>query len=241
MSPVSPENLAKRSLADLVIEDRRAAAVFERFELDYCCHGDQTISEAAEARGTPVAQIAEALAALGAPPANARSTGSSGLEEIVDDVRAWHRRYREVTSGLAQSLRDLIAREGNRYAALADVERAFIDLQEKLASHLAKEESILLPFIDDLAAALRTGTPVPPLGSILHPVRFMEAEHRQINDLVHRLRAATEGYRVPDAAPAAVHACYQELASLAMDLHGHLHLENNVLFPKVVALASQPA
>jgi len=103
---------------------------------------------------------------------------------------------------------------------------------------MVKEENVLFPFIDDLARADRDGSRAPrgPFGTILNPVRVMESDHALAGELLSRLHSLTNGYRVPDDACNTYRLCYQELARFEHDLHRHVHLENNVLFPRALDL-----
>src|SRR5436190_1812282 len=108
----------------------------------------------------------------------------------------------------------------------------------EMSEHMEKEEQILFPFILDLADAAQRGEPIarPPFGTVENPIRMMENEHRFVGDAMAEIRSLTDGYRLPDEACTTYKVCFQELAAFEADLHAHVHLENNILFPKAVAI-----
>jgi regulator of cell morphogenesis and NO signaling len=236
--PLTP--LAARSLSDLVKEDARAAIVLERFGLDYCCGGHQTLQEATAARSVPIAPVIDALEALGDPGEGAQGEATwAELDALTGHIVERHHDYvRRVTPTIEAWLDKLATRHGGRHPELLQVRGTFAQLSSELTVHMAKEENLLFPFIDELAAARRAGTPLPAsaFGTVLHPVRVMEADHRAAGDLLARLRALTDGYSVPADACMTYRLCYAELERFEADLHRHVHLENNVLFPQALTL-----
>lgn len=239
--PVLP--FAERSLGDIVKQDPRAAVVLERFGLDYCCGGHRTLQEAASERELGVAPIVEALEMLGAGSSETRADAKwEELDKLTRHIVQRHHGYvREVTPAIRTWLAKLVARHGQRHPELAQVNEVFDHLTSELAAHMAKEENILFPFIEDLAVARRTGTRLPtsPFGTVLHPVRVMEADHRAAGEFLARLRSLTDDFTPPADACTTYRLCYAELERFEADLHWHVHLENNVLFPRALELEQQ--
>lgn len=239
MTP-SPSSIAERPLGDIVNDDLRAASVFERFGLDYCCHGHRTLEEAAEARGVPAAVVVDALAALGAPSADSR------VPEAWDDLGALtrhiidhhHRYVRTAIPTVATQLDKLVSRHGERHPELTQVRFTFRQLADELLTHLEKEENLLFPYVEDMAAARRTSRPLAPgpFATALYPIRMMEADHTLAGDLMAHVRLLTAGFAPPADGCTTYRACYAELAHFEADLHRHIHLENNVLFPRALDL-----
>lgn len=235
----SPCPLLQRPLGDIVKGDARAAAVLEGFGLDYCCSGQQTLEEAAAARQVPVARVIVALESLGAPAAGDEREQWTELDSLTRHICERHHRYiRDVTPAIAAWLDKLVDRHGAKHPELIEIRAVFGELAGDMATHMTKEENLLFPCIDDLAVARRTGAPRPlsPFGTVLNPMRVMEADHRAAGDLLDRLRALTGGYTPPADACATFRLCYSELARFEADLHRHVHLENNVLFPQALEL-----
>ena len=223
------------------MEHAQAAAVLERFGLDYCCHGHQSLAEAAHDRGVPVADVLSALESAGrdGPSDTARSLQSADLDLVTGHIVMQHHRYvRETTPVVAAWLDKLVARHGAGHPELAGVRTVFLDLADELLTHMAKEENILFPFIDAMAAARRAGGRLPrgPFGTVLNPVRVMEEDHQRAGELLEALRTAAGGFVPPPDACTTFTLCYAELARYSADLQRHIHLENHVLFPGALDL-----
>jgi regulator of cell morphogenesis and NO signaling len=230
---------ARRPLREIVRDDARTAPVLERFGLDYCCHGHQTLEEAAAARGIALEDMLPAFEPLSVTPAERLSDEWTELDALSRHIVARHHRYvRETLPIILGWLDKLVARHGEQHPELQQVREVFVSLATDLTSHMAKEENILFPAIDDLAAAHRAGDELPksPFGTILHPVRVMETDHRHAGDLLTRLRDLTAGYTPPADGCTTYRSCYEELHRFETDLHRHIHLENNVLFPAALEL-----
>jgi regulator of cell morphogenesis and NO signaling len=240
MTAIPLSSLAGRELGTLVSDNTRIAPVLERFGLDYCCNGHQTLEESARERRVPLDDVLRAIAEAGeSTPEEREAAEWRDLRTLTQYIVDHHHRYvREITPTLHAWLDKLVDRHGSRHAELEQVRQTFLDAADEMASHMVKEENILFPFIRELAAANAAGARLPsgPFGTVLHPVRVMEADHRLVGDLVARLRTLTNGYEPPDDACTTYRLCYAELARFEADLHRHVHLENNVLFPGAIEL-----
>jgi regulator of cell morphogenesis and NO signaling len=238
--PVLTARVAHRTLGELVREDARAAQVLERLGPDFCCGGRRTLAEAAEEQGIPLEPVVDALQALGDPALDSLEPAEwQDLDVLVRHILDRHHAYiRDTAPTITAWLVRLVNRHGARHPELAAMQQIFGDLAEELATHMVKEENILFPYINDLAATRRGGGRLPtgPFGTILNPVRVMEADHAVVGDLVGRLRALSGGFIPPADACATYKSCYAELAQFERDLHRHIHLENNVLFPRALEL-----
>ena len=236
--------LTDRTLGEIVGDDSRAAVVLERFGLDYCCGGHQTLAEATSDSHLPLAPIVDALAALGAPDPDDANRQWGDLDTLTRHIVERHHKYvREMIPAIDGWLAKLVARHGPRHPELAEIWECFGELARELSSHMAKEEMLLFPAIDDLAAARRAGAAAPasPFGTVLHPVRAMEDEHRAAGECLGQLRTLTSNYTPPPDACTTYRLCYGELQRFQADLVQHVHLENNVLFPRAIELERQLA
>ena len=236
--------IAERPLGELVSENPRAALVFDRFGLDYCCRGHQTLAEAARRQGLPVDEVVTALAGLDEPTPDERTLIEQDLGDLIRHIVERHHRYvREISPAIAGWLDKLVGKHGRIHPELLLVREAFRELRDELTTHMMKEENILFPFIEELAAARRTGSRLPrsPFGTVLNPVRMMEHEHQHAGALMDRLRTLTDGFTPPPDACQTFRLCYCELATFEHDLHAHVHLENNALFPRALEIESELA
>jgi len=235
-----PEPLAQQPLAEIVANDSRTAEVFERFGLDYCCRGQQTLETATRERRVALPDVVAALDALGPPTAADRLPEDwNHLDALTRHIVERHHHYAVSTIPVIRGWLDkLVDRHAARHPELREVRETFIELADELTTHMAKEESLLFPFINELAVAERAGSRLPrgPFGTILHPVRVMESDHEETGQLLQRLRDLTKDYQPPSDGCATYQLCYRELARFEGDLHRHVHLENNVLFPQAMEL-----
>jgi regulator of cell morphogenesis and NO signaling len=238
--PVLTAHFAQQTLGDLVHQDARAAHVFERFGLDFCCGGRRTLTEAAEAHGVRLEAVVEELQALGDPtPESLEPAEWKDLDVLVQHILDRHHTYiRETAPAIQAWLVRLVERHGARHAELAAMQQVFRQLAEELDTHMVKEEHILFPYIKDLAVTRRRGGALPmgPFGTVLNPVRVMEADHALVGELVGRLRDLSGRYVPPEDACTTYKLCFAELARFELDIHRHIHLENNVLFPRALEL-----
>lgn len=215
------------TLGDLVTADPRRARVLEGLGLDYCCHGQRSLGEAAAEAGLDPAEVAAGLDLPDAPAAGA-DWRALGLADLADHVVEVHHTYLWNEMGRLAALADKVAEvHGGRHPELAGVRADYRALKDDLEAHLRKEERILFPAIHQLDAA---GAPVGVLG----PIRQMILEHDTAGELLERLRSATAGYATPDDGCSSYRALMDGLAELEADLHEHIHKENNVLFPRAL-------
>jgi regulator of cell morphogenesis and NO signaling len=236
--PTRLHALLDRSLGDLVTERAQTAIVFERFGLDYCCRGRQTLADAARARGVPATDVLDALGDL-PDDADDDVPVTADLDVLTRHIVDRHHAYIRSTSPVVSAWLDkLVDRHGDWHPELVRVRATFQRLADELFMHMGKEENILFPYIDAMAASKRAGGSVPrgPFGTVANPVRVMEDDHTFAAELAEELRALTHDFTAPDDACRTYRLCYDELARFVLDLHRHVHLENHVVFPRAIAL-----
>lgn len=224
-----------RMLGDIVTEDLRAAAVMERFGLDYCCGGQRSLGKACQAKSIDPDAVLSALEALG--PASDSSTLPTEwreLDALTRHVVDTHHRYvRTSVPAINASLEKLVGAHGARHPELSQIRGTFSVLGDELLAHMMKEEMMLFPAIDDIARRLRGESSDGPgmFDTVMHPVRVMEDDHQEAGQLLTQLRSLTGGsYDPPTDGCGTYRACFAELRRFEEDLHRHIHLENNVLF-----------
>ena len=164
---------------------------------------------------------------------------SAPVDRLIDHIVNTHHAYaRQALLAIARQLRTLLDTHGSRYLQLAAVAKVFAALASDLTQHMLKEERVLFPYVRDLAehASELCGRVISPFGTVENPIRMMEREHQQAADAMRLIRDLTGGYSVPDDASAMYGACMAELARFERDLDRHVFLENNVLFPRALAL-----
>ena len=235
--PTAPADLI---LADVVNDDLRAAPLFERFGLDYCCGGRQSLAEACAKRGVDPSAVLAALEAMG-PTTDADRLPEewNDLDRLTRYIVDHHHTY--VTTSIPAingSLNRIVDKHGDRHPELITLRATFRALGDELLAHLQKEENLLFPAIDQMAQrrrGLSAGSAM--FATVLHPVRVMEDDHQEAGALIEQIRALTGGhFTPPDDACTTYRACFAELERFEQDLHRHIHLENNVLFPRALDL-----
>lgn len=223
-----------RSLAEYVIENPNTARVFERHGLDYCCHGGRSLADACGAAGLDPVELAAELAQVDAA---ASPVPGDTVASLIGHVLTTHHTYlRRELPRLADLMTKVVTAHVERHPEVADVQVTLAEITDDLLPHLLKEERILFPLAIELLGA------VAPTdfhcGSVNNPIRVMHAEHDRVGELLATLRDQTGGFQVPEDGCPTWRALYAGLAELEHDTHTHVHLENNVLFPKITALES---
>lgn len=225
-----------RSLSEIVSLDVRAGAIFDRLGLDYCCGGARTLGEGCRQRGLSVERVVAEIEAL---EVASRVTPVEDCPGLVDHIVNRHHAYvRTSIPVIQQHLMKVSAAHGARHPELTEVQAQFSAVAQDLLQHMVKEEMVLFPYICALADAVDRNGPPPPdmFGTVQNPIRMMEIEHQEAGDGLSALRELTRGYEAPDDACDTYRMVLGELAAFEQDLHEHVHLEDNVLFPRAVEL-----
>ena len=207
--------------------------VFQRYGIDFCCGGKTALAAACQAQGVSYADLVDAIeASAQQPTADARDWNREPLHAIADHIVAtYHEPLREELPRLEAMAAKVHRVHGGKAPYLARLDAIVSELSADLQSHMHKEETVLFPAIRAVAAGSGRA-PIP----ILAPITVMEAEHDHAGALLSELRAITDGYVAPEWACQTFRALYHGLADLEAAMHVHVHLENNVLFPRAVAL-----
>ncbi len=223
-----------RTLGEIATEVPGATRVLEKLGLDYCCGGGRTLEAACAKKGLDAGEVQRALeqeASRGTEPA-VDWTGRS-LQALVQHILDTHHVYTREQLGHVERLLDKVYDvHGQNHPELLTLRRQFRELQADLEQHLLKEEEILFPYVAGLHLAAEAGA---CFGSVGQPIRVMEMEHETVGEILRQMRETTGDYAPPEDACRSFRALYQGLADLEKDLHQHIHLENNVLFPRAVA------
>lgn len=228
------------SLRDIVVQNFHAAAIFEKYHLDFCCRGGKTIRDACQDQQLDSNVIINELSLLD------ESENRDGMrfsewepDFLVNYIVQNHHSYvAKMLPILTLHTKKIAAVHGGNHPEVIQIERHFEQVAMELHQHMKKEEQILFPYINTLQSAKKAGRllPNPQFGSVKNPIRMMEAEHQQAGDEMYSIRALSKNYTPPNDACTTYRVTYQELKDFEMDLHRHVHLENNILFPKAVAL-----
>jgi regulator of cell morphogenesis and NO signaling len=225
---------------DIVTADFRTAAVFHTHHIDFCGGGAQPLGEACRAAGADGIEVLEELSRVCAEPSSTVPNFAVWTPgELIDYIVTKHHTYvREALPTIAAHTEKIARVHGERHPELVEVSRLFAAVVEDMTSHMWKEEHILFPFIEALAEAEANERPAPvaPFGPVENPIHMMEVEHETAGGALDRIRELTGDYREPADACTTYAITLKELEAFENDLHAHVHLENNVLFPRAIAL-----
>jgi len=238
---VSGEN--DETLGQIAAKDLRKAQIFKKYGLDFCCGGKKTVKQACAAKGLDVTVIekelqqADIAATMRPLPYN-----EWNLDFLADYIVNTHHTY------VKKSLPDLRAYaakvakvHGEHHPELLPVYQLVEAVNAELTAHMVKEEQVLFPYIKELVASKNNATSLQPssFGSAQGPINMMEMEHEMVGKNLEEIKTLTNNYTLPQDACASYSLLYRMLAEFEDDLHTHIHLENNILFPKALELEKE--
>lgn len=232
---ITPET----SIGEIAATHPAAVPVFQRHRIDFCCGGRQRLAEACAARQIPYELVVRELEnALAAPAPVDCDWATQPLERLVGHIlTAYHAPLREELPRLQRMAEQVVGAHGERYpAVLPRLVEVFAGLKRELESHMAKEEIVLFPNVIAFEQARREGWPADAAAALAAPIAVMRREHDDAGDLLGELRRLTGDYTPPDDGCPTFQALYRGLAELERALQVHIHLENNILFPRALAL-----
>lgn len=237
-------DLKTKSLAQIVNADHRAAAVFEKYHLDFCCKGKRSLQQACADNNLEVDSIVADLSAHTAPEniIGATDFNQFNLSQLSDYIVATHHAYlKKEMPALDAYLQKVAFRHGDRHPEMIKVSALFAAIREEMDLHMAKEENVLFPRIREIEKHLAEGNPIHlNITYVKSPVTLMEHEHDHAGNSMEEIRVMTHNYTPPADACTTYKLCLAGLQSFELDLHQHVHLENNILFPKALKMFDPP-
>lgn len=239
------ENLKTQTIGKLAADDYRTAVVFQKYKIDFCCNGDRTIEEACINKKIPVEGILAELNAISNKPDNQKTDYQSwSLDLLCDYIEKKHHRYIEQTiPAIKQYLDKLCKVHGNNNPELFEIKVQFNASAGELAAHMKKEELILFPYIRKMVAAKNNHENLGQrgFGTIQNSIQMMMHEHDIEGDRFRKISSLSCNYNPPSHACNTYKITYSLLKEFEEDLHLHIHLENNILFPEVIELEKELA
>ncbi|MDE5437337.1 iron-sulfur cluster repair di-iron protein [Elizabethkingia meningoseptica] len=226
----------------IVAEDFRTAAVFKKYGIDFCCKGGRTIAEACEKKGIDEHKVYEEIENLPDKEGGAIDFTSWPLDLLADYVEKTHHRYVEEKTPVLQAFLDKLCKvHGDRHPELFDIRELFDESAKDLAAHMKKEELILFPFVRNMIKARHSGESLlqPHFGTVENPVNMMKHEHTAEGERFEKIAKLTDNYTPPADACNTYKVAFAMLQDFENDLHTHIHLENNILFPKSIQLEKE--
>ncbi len=242
---ISKLNLKKEPLTigELVTEDFRKAEVFSKYGLDFCCGGAKSLKEACKEKGIDEKEVATALTEVESKAKNRQQDFNSwDLDFLVDYILNIHHKYVKDSVIMLYDVSEKVANvHSENHPEVIRIAALFETIAKELDTHIQKEETILFPYIKKLAVAKRenTGMEPSPFGSVENPIRTLETEHVAVGGSMDEINRLSNGYATPEDACSSYRALYAKLDEFEQDLHRHIHLENNILFPKAIQLEKE--
>ena len=233
-----------RTVGEIAAEMPNATREFEKVGIDYCCGGTRTLGDACAQAKIPVGEVlarlekSAQLSAIG----DSKDWQNQPLADLIAHITGTHHVFvREECPRIEALASKVVGVHGQNHPELLQVQEIFSALAGELSVHLMKEEQVLFPYIFRLEESFVAGEPAPPamFGTVVNPVRMMMQEHDGAGEAVRTLRSITHDYAVPADACISYRTLYEALQGFEADLHQHIHLENNILFPRAVAMESK--
>jgi regulator of cell morphogenesis and NO signaling len=231
---------AETPVRDIVVEAPTAIPVLERFGIDYCCGGKHTLGEACSRRGRNIESVLRELERQEQSPTPTEIQWQiEPLRDLIHHIVNKHHTFTREQLALTHELAAKVERRhGTAHPEVHKLNEVLMVISAELTHHLSCEEGVLFPYIEQMDGNQRLLTQAV-FGNVQQPVRRMMMDHNQTGDELRVLREITNNYCPPDDACTTFRALYRALEDLERDLHWHIHLENNILFPRALKLESE--
>lgn len=233
-----------KTVKELAAQMPGAARVFESVGIDYCCGGNVPLSEGCAKAGVRLEEVLASLEKAQAEPAPAGNWAEAPLAGLVRHIVETHHAYTAAETVRLEALFvKVCAAHAPRHPELPQMQKTFGEMANELRLHMMKEENILFPYLSAMERAVLEKKAVPRamFGSVENPVRTMMKEHDIAGEALRTLRQASHDYTTPQDACVSYRELYKSLQAFEADLHTHVHLENNILFPRALAMEAHAA
>lgn len=235
---------AEPTIGELVKKDFRKAEVFKKYGLDFCCGGKKTLSKSCDEKGIDIVEVVRELKEIDAADIKLGSQdyNSWEIDFLVDYIVNTHHKYVTQANNVIFEYTQKVARvHGERHPEVVEIAEIFMEIMNELNCHMMKEENILFPYIRNLAISKRVGKGVAAagFGSVQNPIHMMEHEHETVGEMFEKIKILSDNYTPPSNACTTYRLSYAKLKEYYDDLVQHIHLENNILFPKAVELEKE--
>lgn len=224
----------KNSVGELVASDYRTAEVFTKHQIDFCCKGGQTIEAVCEKKKIDIKVLLQELEnATNSDSYQTINFKEWPLDLLVDFIEKKHHRYVvQKTPTIQAYLKKLVSVNGNAHPELIEINKLFTESSLNLAAHMKKEELILFPYIRKIESSQTKQA--AHFGSIENPIAMMKHEHTEEGERFARISELSNNYQTPPDGCSTYKVAYLMLQEFEADLHHHIHLENNILFPAAI-------
>lgn len=232
------------TVGEIVKNNYQTAEVFKKFNIDFCCGGKKTIEEICSTNNISIDELTNALS----------DTLNKGNVDKEHNFKEWeldylanyivnvhHKYVKENIPLLLEFTKKIAQVHGKGHSELLKIAELFNAVAEELGPHMMKEERMLFPYISNLSESFRNKSTIgqSPFGRVSNPIGMMEMEHENVGKLTNTIRELSCNYKLPEDACETYHVTYKKLDEFENDLHQHIHLENNILFPRAIELEEQ--
>ncbi len=225
--------LEQQSLSSIALSNHQVIPVFEKHSLDFCCRGKKTLSEACAEKNISLKEVVGEIIKVTSRSSPVMPFTEMNAEQLTAYIVTHHHFYvRNAMPVIMGMLDKLVAKHGERYPYFKRVSELFNSVKTEMASHMDKEELVLFPRIKELAVLTPDQRKMRfPPEYVTAPIQAMEAEHDHAGQCLYEIRELTNHYEAPEDACTTHRVCLDSLKAFEADLHQHVHLENNILFP----------
>ena len=232
-------NITEQTVGGLVAEDHRKADVFKKYGIDFCCGGKKTVAKACADKNVNISLLLSDIAALDEKTQKEIEFKTLKTDALIHHIVSKHHEYLKINMPLIFEYSQKVAKaHGNAHPEVVEIFSLFGELKDELTNHLYKEENILFPYIQNLSEAYDNKLTVdtPPFKTVENPIHMMEQEHVDAHQLLDKIKKLSTEFTPPESACTTYKILYIKLKEFEDDLYQHIHLENNILFPRAVEL-----
>ncbi len=236
------ESIDNKTVAQVVTENIKTADVFKKNGIDFCCGGNVSVKDICAKKGLSYEQITQEIANINNQASNTHDFNSWDIDFLSDYIINTHHKYVLEAIELVIQYSDKVAKvHGHHYTEVVEINQLFHELAQELQSHMQKEEMVLFPYIKQMAEAKKTGAELemPHFGTIQNPINMMHHEHDGAGDILKKIAELSNDFTPPQEACNTFRALYAKLEEFQNDLFQHIHLENNILFPKAIEMEKE--
>ena len=235
------QTTAEKTVREIAVEEPSSIRVFESLGIDYCCGGERPLSDACSRAHVDVDRVIKLLgdARLDAQPRDSEEWNRRRLADLTEHIMQNHHAYvRCEIPRIKATLAKVTAKHGPSHPELTQIQELFLAIGQDLSTHMLKEERILFPYIERMEQSALSGAAMPPalFGTVKQPIATMAAEHDNAGARLAQIRDLSSDYNAPPGACPTFLGLYRALEEFERDLHHHVHLENNILFPRAVEM-----
>lgn len=229
----------EKTVAEFVTENIKTAHIFKKHGIDFCCGGGITLEKACAKNKANLPLLVKELLTVDEVVDRAYDYDKWNLDFLIDHIISVHHSYVTESLYIISQYANKVAKvHGEHYPQVIEINERFHKVANELNSHMQKEELVLFPYIKQLTLVKKDGTLMntPHFGTVNNPIKMMEHEHESAGNIFKEINKLTNNYTAPKEACNTFRALYAKLDEFEQDLHLHIHLENNILHPKAIAL-----